>query len=170
LPETLGRIAERCENLVGIKDSSGNLEQTVAYRTCAPGRELAVFMGNEPLLLDALRAGCAGSVTAYANVAPRLFTDLYAAFRAGRAAEAERLQGLVTALAATVSLHTFPSTIKEAMRLAGMDAGACRRPIGPVPETGRERIAAAVEALKREGYDNKPAGRRAEPVPAPTRA
>jgi 4-hydroxy-tetrahydrodipicolinate synthase len=169
LPETLGRVAARCENLVGIKDSSGNLEQTVAYRTCAPGRDLAVFMGNEPLLLDALRRGCAGSVAAYANVSPRLFTDLYRAFREGRDADADRLQGLVTALAATVSLHTFPSVIKEAMRLAGRPVGLCRRPIGPVPAQASEEIRAAIAALKQEGYIDEPAGGRAESVSAPTR-
>jgi 4-hydroxy-tetrahydrodipicolinate synthase len=170
LPETLGRIGARCENLVGIKDSSGNLEQTVAYRTCVPGRELAVFMGNEPLNLAAWRQGCVGCVAAYANVAPRLFTDFYRAFREGRKAEAERLQGLVTALAATVSLHTFPSVIKEAMRLAGRPVGLCRRPIGPVPTPASERIEAAVAALKEEGYIDEPAGGRAEPVSAPARA
>ncbi len=170
LPETLGRVAARAENLVGIKDSSGRLEQTLAYRTCAPDRELAVFMGNEPLLLEALRRGCAGSVAAYANVAPRLFTDLYRAFREGRAAEADRLQGMVTALAATVSLHTFPSVIKEAMRCAGRPAGPCRRPIGPVPPDAAEQIRAAVAALNQEGYIDEPAGGRAEPVSAPARA
>jgi 4-hydroxy-tetrahydrodipicolinate synthase len=169
LPETLGRIAGRCENLVGIKDSSGKLEQTVAYRMCAQDRKLAVFMGNEPLVLEALRRGCAGTVTAYANVAPRLFTDLYRAFREGRPAEAERLQGMVTALAATVSLHTFPSVIKEAMRLAGRPAGLCRRPIGPVPAQASRRIEAAVAALKQEGYIDEPAGGRAESISAPAR-
>jgi 4-hydroxy-tetrahydrodipicolinate synthase len=178
LPETFGRIAARCENLVGIKDSSGKLEQTVAYKAAPPsaggqaGRPtpLAVFMGNEPLILEALRRECAGTVSAYANVAPRLFTDLYRAFREGRNEEAERLQGLVTALAGTVSLHTFPSVIKEAMRLAGRPTGLCRRPIGPVPPAASKRIEAAVAALKQEGYTDEPAGGRAEPVSAPARA
>ena len=171
LPQTLGKIAARCENLVGIKDSSGRLEQTVAYR----GNErqpvpLAVFMGNEPLILEALRRGCAGTVSAYANVAPRLFTDLYRAFREGRDADSERLQGLVTALAATVSLHTFPGAIKEAMRLAGRPVGLCRRPIGPVPDAAGKRIEAAVAAQKQEGYIDEPAGAGAESVSAPARA
>ena len=170
LPQTVGRIGARCENLVGIKDSSGNLEQTLAYRTCVPGRELAVFMGNEPLLLAGLRGGCAGSVAAYANVSPRLFTDLYRAFREGRNADADRLQALVKALAATVGLHTFPSVIKEAMRLAGRPAGPCRRPIGPVPAEASEQIRAAVAALKEEGYIDEPAGGRAESISAPTRS
>jgi len=170
LPETLGRIGERCENLVGIKDSSGNLEQTVAYRTCVPGRELAVFVGNEPLILEGLRRGCVGCVAAFANVSPRLFTDFYRAFRGGRNADAERLQVLVTALAAMVNLHTFPSVIKEAMRLAGRPVGLCRRPIGPMPGQASERIEAAIAALKQEGYIDEPAGGRAESLSAPARA
>lgn len=170
LPETLGRIAERCENLVGIKDSSGRFEQTLAYRTCAPGREMAVFVGPEHQILDALRQGCAGTITAYSNVAPRLFTALYRAFREGRNADAERLQGLVNALSATVGLHTFPSVIKEAMGAAGRPVGVCRRPISPVPADAAEKVRAAVAALKQEGYIDEPAGRRAESVSAPTRA
>jgi 4-hydroxy-tetrahydrodipicolinate synthase len=179
LPQTLGRIAARCENLAGIKDSSGRLEQTVAYRDAGlpsadgqAGRPtpLAVFMGNEPLILEALRRGCAGTVSAYANVAPRLFTDLYRAFREGRNEDAGRLQGLVTALAATVRLHTFPSAIKEAMRLAGRPVGLCRRPIGPVPDPASQGIEAAVAALKQEGYIDEPAGGRAESLSAPARA
>jgi 4-hydroxy-tetrahydrodipicolinate synthase len=167
LPETLGRIGERCENLAGIKDSSGKLEQTLAYRTCVPERELAVFMGNEPLILEGLRRGCAGCVAAYANISPRLFTDLYRAFREGRNEDADRLQGMVTALAATVNLHTFPSVIKEAMRVAGRPAGPCRRPIGPMPAPASKRIEAAIAALKQEGYIDEPAGGRAESVSAP---
>src|SRR5215831_17414089 len=117
LPETLGKIAARYENLVGLKDSSGVLEQTAAYRTCAPGRELAVFVGPEGILLDAWRRGCAGSVTACANIAPRLFVDLYRAFRDNRAEEARRLQMLAKTLGEAVGLHTFPGVIKEAMQL-----------------------------------------------------
>jgi len=45
LREFLLQVAARYENLVGLKDSSGVLKQTAAYRTCAPDRELAVFVG-----------------------------------------------------------------------------------------------------------------------------
>ncbi len=168
--ETLARIAARAENLAGIKDSSGRLSQTLAYAACFPARPLAVFAASEATILDALRRGCAGSVTACANVAPRLFVDLYAAFRAGRQAEAERLQQLANTLHATVGLHTFPSTIKEGMRLAGLPAGVCRRPIGPVPAEAGRLIAAAVAELQREGYIDEPSGRPTEPVSSPARA
>jgi 4-hydroxy-tetrahydrodipicolinate synthase len=170
LPETLGRIAARCENLVGVKDSGGNLEQTVAYRTCAPEREMAVFVGPEKLILACLEQGCAGTVTAFANVAPRLFTDLYAAFHAGNRTEAARLQGIVDELSATVTLHTFPGVIKEAMELAGLPGGQCRRPIGPMQQEARTRLAAAIAKLRQEGYSHEPVGRRTEPVSTPARA
>ena len=170
LPETLGRVAARCENLVGIKDSSGRLAQTLAYRTCAPERELAVFVGSEGLILEGLRQGCVGAVAAFSNVAPRLFVDLYHAFGAGRQAEAERLQCIVNGLAATAGLHTFPAAIKELMRLGGLGGGICRRPIGTAPREARERIAAALDALRQEGYFDEPAGSRAESLSSPTRA
>jgi 4-hydroxy-tetrahydrodipicolinate synthase len=170
LPETLARIAARCENLVGIKDSGGRLEQTVAYRTCAPERELAVFVGPENLILECLEQGCAGTVTAFANVAPRLFTDLYRAFHAGDRTEAARLQGIISELNSTVTLHTFPGVIKEAMELAGLPGGLCRRPIGPMPHEARARLAAAIAKLRQEGYSHEPAGRRTESVSSPARA
>jgi 4-hydroxy-tetrahydrodipicolinate synthase len=151
-PETLGRVAERCPNLIGLKDSSGVLEQTVAYRTCAPGRELAVFVGPEAILLDAWQRGCSGAITACANIAPRLFVDLYQSFRDDRLEEARRLQALATELADTVGLHTFPSMLKEAVRQTGLLVGDCRRPIGPVPEGARRQLAAALDHLRREGY------------------
>jgi len=151
-PETLGRIAAQCENLVGVKDSGGNLEQSVAYRTCAPGRELAVFLGPDQLILAGLERGCAGAITGCINVAPKLFVDLYWAIREGRRAEAERLQALASEMVAAHALHTFPSIMKEAMRMAGMPAGVCRRPVGPVPEGARQTLAALVAKLRAEGY------------------
>jgi 4-hydroxy-tetrahydrodipicolinate synthase len=151
-PETLGRIADRCPNLVGLKDSSGILEQTVAYRACAPGRELAVFVGSEAILLEGLQRGCIGGVTACANIAPRLYVDLYRAYREGRSEEAGRLQALSAEFAGAIGLHTFPSILKEAMRQAGFPVGYCRRPIGPVPEELRGQLAFTLDHLREAGY------------------
>ena len=150
LPETLGKVAARCENLVGLKDSGGVLKQTAAYRTCAPGRELAVFVGPEGILLDAWRRGCVGSVTACANISPRLFVDFYKAFRENRTDEARRLQMLAKMLGDAVGLHTFPGAIKEALQIAGEDMGVCRRPIGPMSEDARKKLTAVIEHLNKE--------------------
>ena len=152
LPETAGRIAAACGNFVGVKDASGDLRRLAAYRTCAPGRELAVFVGPESLLLPGLEGGCAGAVTTGANIAPRLFADLYRAFLQGQREEARRLQELATELGRALGLHTFPAAAKEAMRMIGLPAGPCRGPVGPMPLEARAELARVLDALRVEGY------------------
>jgi 4-hydroxy-tetrahydrodipicolinate synthase len=151
-PETVAQIASKCENFAGLRDSSGKLEQAAAYRNAAPDRPLAVFAGCDHLILPALAQGCAGAVTASANVAPRLFVDLYRAFREGKRDEAARLQALASDLGAALGLHTFPGAVKEAMRMAGLPAGPCRRPVGPMPAEAREKLAQALARLGEKGY------------------
>jgi 4-hydroxy-tetrahydrodipicolinate synthase len=151
-PETLAQIAASCENLVGIKDSSPNGPRKVAYKNCLPGRHLAVLAGPEHLILPSLEEGCAGAVTACANVAPRLFVELYQAFREGRHGQAARLHALACELGETNRLGTFPSVVKEAMRMIGLPAGPCRRPVSPVSENARNRLATVIGDLSSEGY------------------
>jgi 4-hydroxy-tetrahydrodipicolinate synthase len=148
LPDTLRQIANRCENLAGIKDSSGRIETLRAYLDTAPPREWSVFVGPENVMVPALQAGSVGVVSGCANIAPALFVDLYRAHRDGNATEAARLQTLATQLSEAAGLHTFPSIIKEAVG----NAGRCRRPIGPVPAEAREKLSHVLAALKREGY------------------
>ena len=173
LPESVARIGARCENLAGIKDSGGSLERAAAYRTCLAERPMAVFVGPEQLALAALDAGCAGCVAACANVAPRVFVELYRAFREGRRADAERLHTLVARMSEWHALHTFPSPVKEAMRMMGLSAGPCRKPIGPMPAPARATLSAAVGKLGEEGWlahAYEPAGAREKSVPAPARS
>jgi dihydrodipicolinate synthase/N-acetylneuraminate lyase len=65
-------------------------ERIVALRFCAPGREMAVFVGPESLLLQGLECGCAGGAATGINVAPKLFVDLYRGFRQGQREAARR--------------------------------------------------------------------------------
>lgn len=144
----LKRVAESCENFIGLKDSSGKLDQVPAYRAAG----LTVFIGRDHMILEALKLGCEGAVTACANVAPRAFVALYDAFRAGKLEEAARLQALVEPLRQAFGLATFPSVVKEAMNMTGLHAGVCRRPVGPMPAAAREKLAAVLDKLWEAGY------------------
>jgi 4-hydroxy-tetrahydrodipicolinate synthase len=151
-PEIIARIAAECENLVGLKDSSGKLDLVPKYMDAAVGRKLAVFMGRDHMILPAFKLGCVGAVTACANVAPRLFVDLYRAFREGNLEEAARLQELVNPLRMAFGLHTFPSVVKEAMQMAGLPAGPCRKPVGPMPPQAQASLSRVIEQLREENY------------------
>ena len=155
LPETLTAIARQCDNLAGVKDSSGSIQTLAAYCTAVPSREFAVFIGPESLAVKGMSLGCVGVVSGSANIAPRLYVDLFRAIRAGDSATAARLQSLVDRVSACVPLHTFPSIIKEAVAIAG----PCRKPVGAVPADARERLAAVLAALEQEGYLDRSSGR-----------
>jgi 4-hydroxy-tetrahydrodipicolinate synthase len=157
-PETVAQVAAKCENLAGVKDSSGRLELALAFRSCVPGRELAVFVGPETLILPALEQGCAGSVTGGANIAPELFVSLYRAFHEGHRQEAARLQALASQLEKINELHTFPSVIKEAMNMSGLPAGICRRPVGPMPADARVKLKTLLSGLGLPGRRLQNAG------------
>ena len=150
-PEIAARIAANCENFAGLKDSSGRLERIRAYRNAAPERKLAVFAGCDDSILPSLENGATGAFAAGANVAPRLFVELYRAWREGRGGEAARLQESIKDLYATLALHTFPGVVKEAMQMAGLPAGPCRKPVGPMPPEAREKMAGVVARLAEEG-------------------
>jgi len=147
-PALLARVAESNENFVGLKDSTGRLDLIPDYKRAG----LAVFIGRDHMILDGLRMGCVGAVTACANVAPGAFVDLYNAYQAGNLEEAARLQALVEPLRQAFSLATFPSVVKEAMNMVGMKVGRSRRPVGPMPEENRAKLAAVLAKLREARY------------------
>ncbi len=147
-PAILARVAEAHDNFVGLKDSGGRLELIPEWKKAG----LSVFIGRDHLILDGLRMGCAGAVTACANLIPRAFVDLYNAYQAGNLEEAARLQALVEPLRQAFSLATFPLVVKEAMNMAGLKGGRCRRPVGPMPEAARAKLDLVLGKLREARY------------------
>ena len=147
-PPLVRRIAEANPNFAGLKDSGGRLEWIPEFKRAG----VAVLMGQDRLILDGLRMGCAGAITACANLIPRLFVDILNAFQAGNIGEAARLQALVEPLDQAFSLATFPALIKEAMNMAGLPAGRCRRPVGPMSGAALSQLAGVLDKLREAGY------------------
>ena len=150
--ESLRRIVHLCENFAGLKDSTGKLDQIPELAAIGRDRPFSVFVGRDHLILEALERGATGAVTACANVAPRAFVDLYSAFGEGRFDDAARLQEMVKPLREAFTLHTFPSVMKAAMEMISLPAGPCRRPVGPMPQEARAKLASVLEALHFAGY------------------
>jgi 4-hydroxy-tetrahydrodipicolinate synthase len=151
-PPEVARISEACRNFVGIKDSSGKIGQVAELAAAGGNRRLSVFAGRDHLIVESLERGAAGAVSACANVTPRAFVELYRAWQAGDRGEAARLQELIRPLREAFALHTFPAVVKAAMEMTGLSAGACRRPVGPLPREAREKLEAALEPLREARY------------------
>lgn len=147
-PALLARLAE-IENIVGIKDSSGDLEQTAEYIRVSPP-DFAVLMGRDTLILAGLLYGAKGAIAATANVAPALVVSIYERFKAGDLEGARRAQEKLAPLRLAFSWGTFPVVIKEALDLIGMEGGPARAPVGPLSPEQRQRLR---DVLRDMGYE-----------------
>lgn len=143
-PETVARLATG-HNVIGLKDSSGDLANGMAYLAAA-GPDFALFTGSEALVYPTLAMGGAGTICAGANVLARQIVLLYEAFRSGEFALAKKCQEQLLPWRSLVRLGTFPAAIKSAMALIGRPVGDPFLPTQALPE----RKAAEVAALLRQ--------------------
>jgi 4-hydroxy-tetrahydrodipicolinate synthase len=137
----------KIENIVGIKDSSGDLTLTAEYirRT---DEKFSVLAGRDTLIYGTLCYGGKGAIAATANVAPKLIVEIYDAFQAGDLKRSLEAQFLLAPLRLAFDLGTFPVVIKEALNLIGIDAGVGIQPVGGISPKAKEELK---EILKNMG-------------------
>jgi 4-hydroxy-tetrahydrodipicolinate synthase len=139
-PGTVARLAE-VPNIVGIKDSSGDMTVTAEYiRLTKHLDDFSVLMGRDTLIYGALCYGARGSIASCANVAPGLCVDIYEKFMAGDLKGSLEAQFKLAPLRIAFTLGTFPAVIKESLNLLGIDAGPCMEPAGPLTKEEREKL------------------------------
>jgi 4-hydroxy-tetrahydrodipicolinate synthase len=137
------------ENIIGIKDSSGDLTQLTEYLSVTDHTS-RVFVGRDTLILSAILHGGAGAISPAASVFPRTVVRLYTAIQAGDLPEARRLSDLLAPLRAAWALGSFPVVIKEAMVLAGRAAGPARRPILALSDQQRDSLRMIIDRLQHD--------------------
>ena len=142
-PATASRIARDCPNVVGVKDSTGDMTNCAEYiRLTRDIRDrFAVMMGRDTLIYAGLHYGCSGAVASCANVAPRLVADIFDKFEDGDWQGALDAQFALAPLRlASTALATFPEVIKEGLELQGIAVGKCLAPIQPMTPENREKL------------------------------
>lgn len=142
LPAPLVAALTDHPNVVGAKDSSGDMKNFAAYREAAPEWSLLVGAGSH--VLPALELGGAGAVLAIANCAASIAVDLIQAFHAGKRDDAATLQNTLAALNRLIVAELGVPGVKAAADIVGLVGGPVRGPLVPVDETARERVAAAL--------------------------
>lgn len=121
--DTIRRLAD-CPNIVGVKDSGGDLGYFAeVVRAARP--DWSLFVGPELLLPEACGLGGHGAIPGGANVMPRLFADLYAAVRAGDVARVESLRSQARQLAKLYDVGHMPGRIVVGIKTALAAMGIC---------------------------------------------
>jgi len=141
----LARLA-KVPGIVGIKDSSGDLELTAEYIRVAPP-EFSVLMGRDTLIYAGLLYGTRGGIAATGNVKPALVAEIYDRFVAGDLKGALAAQRALAPLRLAFTWGSFPVVIKEALDLMGMECGPARPPVGPLAPEQRERLKGVLKEM-----------------------
>jgi len=139
-PELVAKLSEH-RNIIGIKDSSGNIDQ-LSEIVHLSRKGFAVFVGSAPVFFPALCVGAVGGILAVAQVAPEACVNILNLFKKGKMDEPRTLQSRMTPLAKAVTTKYGIGGLKMAMDLAGYFGG---NPRPPLKRPGKE----VEEELKR---------------------
>lgn len=149
-PATVSRLARACPNIIGIKDSTGDMTNTEEYlRLTRDLRErFDVIMGRDTLICAGLHYGCSGAVASCANVAPRVVADIYDKFHDGDYKGSLEAQYRLAPLRIACSMGTFPEVIKEGLNLQGLQVGKCLEPIGELTVEEKEKLRTVLREME----------------------
>lgn len=145
LPETLAKLA--CiPNIVGVKESSGNLEQISAVRRLTPP-EFLVYSGDDGLTLPVLSVGGQGLISVASHLVGKELRSMIDAFFAGRVQEAANMHHRLSPLIKALFVTTNPIPVKWAMQLIGFPCGPTRLPLTAPTQSEMEVIRKAAADL-----------------------
>jgi 4-hydroxy-tetrahydrodipicolinate synthase len=159
---TVQRLAEECERVVAIKDSSGDLPHMMrmiaAVRPLRPN--FSFLTGWDAALMPMLLVGCDGGTNATAGVVPEITRKLYDLTLAGRLDEARDLQYRILALFdAMIFSAEFPEGVRAALALRGIHPGVGRQPKSPSQELQLGKVSEQLQCLlAAEGFTDQPIG------------
>jgi 4-hydroxy-tetrahydrodipicolinate synthase len=147
-PSVVYELVSEYDNVIGIKDSSGNLSQ-IAELIRLAGDKISVLAGTADVALPTLLLGGRGAVIAVANVAPKLCSALYKAFKEGKLENSSRLQRHISYMnEVLVRRHNQLSAIKEALNMKGLEGGCPRKPTAPLEEDEKREIKEMLNSMK----------------------
>ena len=154
-PETFAQLS-LIKTIVGIKESSGNLEQMSRIRQATGGR-LALLSGDDALTLPVLAIGGTGVISVAANLVPGDVAAMVEAFLSGRHEDAVRRHELLLPLVKALFLETNPIPVKTALGMLRLIEPEMRLPLCPMSEPNEERLRQALIAygLLKEGVAGK---------------
>ena len=140
--ETMARLAKH-KNIIGVKDSTADLQRPISQRL-ACGDDFCQLSGEDQTVISFLAAGGHGCISVTANLAPRLCSDMHAAWATGRVKDAIAIQDRLTPLHDSLFCETSPGPVKYAASLLGKTADRCRLPLAPPMDATRARVRAAM--------------------------
>lgn len=127
LDYTTVKTLAKFENIIGIKDSSGNFDNMLKYIENTDPR-LNVLAGSDSLILWALMAGGTGAISGCSNVFPELMVSIYNYWKEGNVEKAAESQKAIRAFRNVMQMGNPNSVVKLAVNMRGYNVGPARQP------------------------------------------
>lgn len=143
LPDTAAYLGKHVENIVAVKEASGNISQAAELLEKAEG-SLDVYSGNDDQIVPIMSLGGIGVISVLSNVAPRFTHDLTMSCLNGDYAAAAKEQIRALELCRSLFCEVNPIPVKAALNMMGYAAGAPRLPLTEMTEAGKERLRKAM--------------------------
>lgn len=143
-PETAVYLAKNVENIVAIKEASGNISQVAKLAHLADGC-IDIYSGNDDQIVPLLSLGGIGVISVLSNIAPKQTHDIVAEYLAGNVAESAKLQLDAIPLCDALFCEVNPIPVKKAVNLQGREAGTLRRPLTEMEETNAAKLEKAMK-------------------------
>lgn len=134
--------------IIGIKDSSGSIENIQMYLKWNQREDFSVLVGSDSLILSALKKGADGAVAATSNVLTKTDLGIYQAFCKNDLNHAALLQESINDFRRILKLATVPSVLKYSLGVVGLPVGAPKLPVSEVPLELDEEIRKTLEKYK----------------------
>lgn len=144
-PSLVARLAEH-PNIVGIKDSGGDLTATIDMIRLTHD-DFIVLMGRDSLIYAGLHHGTKGAIAASASVVPALVASIYDAFTEGDVARSLAAQERLLPLRLAFGLGPFPVVVKDAVNMLGIPVGPARAPITSLTGDARDQLRKVLEDI-----------------------
>lgn len=144
LPETVVRLCAEVENIVGVKDATGNISQVAKMMALANGK-VDLYSGNDDQIVPILSLGGKGVISVLSNIAPKQTHDICAKFFEGDVEGSRKIQLDAIELIDALFCEVNPIPVKKALNLMGLNAGILRRPLTEMEEPNAKRLEKAMK-------------------------
>ena len=143
-PKTAAYLAEHVENIVAIKEASGNISQVAEIAALTQGK-MDIYSGNDDQIVPILSLGGKGVISVLSNVAPKYTHDIVAKFMEGKVEESRDMQLKALPLVHALFCEVNPIPVKTALNLMGKEVGPLRMPMTEMEEAHQEVLKKAMK-------------------------
>ena len=144
-PETIAALCRDVDNLVGVKEASGNFSAIATLMSLSDGK-VDLYSGNDDQIVPLLSLGGKGVISVLSNVAPRQTHDICASYFAGDVKTSAGLQLKAIPLITELFSEVNPIPVKAAMNMMGKGVGPLRMPLTEMEPQNQEKLKKAMTA------------------------